>query len=252
MAVSGFLSSSFFPSCSLSFSLSYVFCSLVHACWDNDPSRRPSFAQILKHLHNIQQDVQQMMTTNVVVTPLRQPSDYINTYSSTISYQGRVYMFGGIDSAGRRTNSLFCFSITANTCNLITCFGTIPPPVSHHIAVSWRNKMVVFGGLGGVGTGTVLNDVWILDLDTFLWTNVAAGAVGADSARNFPPPMIPNTATLQGDTLVLFGGKTADQQFVRKVYSFLLETHSWTCLTDTPSNNSNNNNSHSEKQHQQQ
>ncbi|XP_062562572.1 F-box only protein 42 [Armigeres subalbatus] len=95
--------------------------------------------------------------------------------ASLVCYEGFLVLFGGWrhSYAPFQLCTLFdelhAYNITDNRWTIYNlAFG--PPPMTGHSATVHRNKMIVFGGyqktMENLGTS---NDIWVLDLDKFIW-----------------------------------------------------------------------------------
>lgn len=78
-------------------------------------------------------------------------------------------------------------------------YGLSPPPRESHIAVIFETdtirQLIIYGGM----SGKRLDDVWILDLYTYTWTNPKPDGFA-------PLPRSLHTANLIGDRMYIFGG----------------------------------------------
>jgi N-acetylneuraminic acid mutarotase len=82
----------------------------------------------------------------------------------------------------------------------------------------WGSKMVIFGGFV---SGQRVNDIWILDLDTFKWTEVNA-------TGTMPEPRAGHSCVFYQDALYVFGGKDEENNKLSDFWSFNLTTNIWT------------------------
>ena len=51
--------------------------------------------------------------------------------------------------------------------------GPVPPVRDSHTALTWGNKLIIYGGMNGRRLG----DVWILETDPWKWTNVTTQGI---------------------------------------------------------------------------
>ncbi|NUN15992.1 MAG: hypothetical protein HUU55_20385 [Myxococcales bacterium] len=90
-----------------------------------------------------------------------------------------------------------------------------------------RNTMVMFGGTTAF-FGPMLNDTWVLHLDTLQWEQVHTGVVAAPKKRFWATTVIPDGA----DTMLLFGGHDDEVLGNRNdVWTFDLDTQQWSMVT---------------------
>mmetsp|Transcript_15302 Transcript_15302/g.19428 ORF Transcript_15302/g.19428 Transcript_15302/m.19428 type:complete len:410 (-) Transcript_15302:26-1255(-) len=75
--------------------------------------------------------------------------------------QNYLYVMGGRDNQGSRTNDLFSLELSSNTWEKQNCRGTAPAARSFHTCVAANDKLLVFGGANV--NHMVLNDIHILD-----------------------------------------------------------------------------------------
>ena len=86
--------------------------------------------------------------------------------------------------------------------------------------------MYVFGGHGGSGVfpNNLLNDVFILNLITNVWTKpTTSGTIPSGRRRG--------TLIVYGDSMILFGGRTDEQTYTNDVYTLDLTTYKFTKLS---------------------
>src|SRR5690606_14206124 len=97
---------------------------------------------------------------------------------------------------GRFSNSLHAFDFATHTWKLIIPEGsTIPTPRSHHTAVVYRNKMIVFGGYNVPPIDFLLE----FSFQSFKWTQISPGG-------QIPNPRYGHTAVQKDDDMIVFGG----------------------------------------------
>ncbi|MBX5480743.1 MAG: putative Ig domain-containing protein [Myxococcaceae bacterium] len=97
----------------------------------------------------------------------------------------RIYAFGGRDSAGQPTNTLFRYA--GGIWSTVSPVGTAPPARADHV-MAWdaaKSRLVVYGGNGA--NFESLSDVWTYDPATNAWTR-----------QDPPPPPAPTTYTISG------------------------------------------------------
>ncbi|CAM9123882.1 unnamed protein product [Bubo scandiacus] len=94
-----------------------------------------------------------------------------------------------------------------------------PAPRHSHVAVCWRDALVLSGGeLAG---GTLARDVWVFDPFRGGWRELHP----QNGTR--PPGLAGHAAALVDDWLYIFGGRTAEDVFSSQLFRFHLETWAW-------------------------
>lgn len=98
--------------------------------------------------------------------------------ASMVCYQNQLIVFGGWRHPSeypphqqwRLFDELHVYNIKDNRWTMLMPNDGRPPPITGHSATIHRNVMVIFGGYQKVDNGTVnSNDIWCLNLTTFLW-----------------------------------------------------------------------------------
>eukprot|EP00931_Biecheleriopsis_adriatica_P101533 TRINITY_DN7664_c0_g1_i1.p1 TRINITY_DN7664_c0_g1~~TRINITY_DN7664_c0_g1_i1.p1 ORF type:complete len:4295 (+),score=1011.97 TRINITY_DN7664_c0_g1_i1:399-12887(+) len=98
-----------------------------------------------------------------------------------------------------------------------------PPPRSNHTATLYENSLVVFGGHGGVGyQRRAFNDVWILNLDSFRWSELQCHG-------NPPTPRSGHAAFRKDGCVFIFGGWSGEAQF-NDLFMLDVENKDWSDL----------------------
>jgi len=84
---------------------------------------------------------------------------------------GKMIIFGGADERGAALNDVWTFCYRSRTWREITTFGekeaAVPEGREMHCAVVLEREMYVMGGRGR--DGVVLNELWCLDTEKWLW-----------------------------------------------------------------------------------
>jgi dynein heavy chain len=97
-----------------------------------------------------------------------------------------------------------------------------PEPRAYHSMVNYKNKLIIFGGHGGIDyQRTAFNDVYELDLDTFEWRK-------PKPKGNPPEPRGGHVATLmaQKPKMMVFGGWNFNLQF-NNIFLYDIEKEAW-------------------------
>jgi hypothetical protein len=113
-------------------------------------------------------------------------------------------------------------------CSMVLWTPVTPKNATPGAGISTR--LVVFGGAQDYAslTAPALADVWLYSLDTRVWTHLEThGALSL--------PRFGHVASLCGDAMFVFGGRTALQAASNDLLRLDLETGSWTTVTPHPS-----------------
>ncbi|EGC38606.1 roco10, ROCO family protein [Dictyostelium purpureum] len=121
----------------------------------------------------------------------------------------------------------FKFSTPSNSKNgwvLIDCKGQAPPPMVGHSSILWNNNLVIIGGW--FNRARVLNQCFMLNLDSFEWQNFS-------TSGDVPPS---STAalniTLHGDYLLAYYESRGESK--TSIYRLNLESMVWFSLNLKP------------------
>ncbi|XP_069760349.1 host cell factor 1-like isoform X2 [Narcine bancroftii] len=123
----------------------------------------------------------------------------------------KCYLFGGLandsedpkNNIPRYLNDLYTVELKAGSgvvgWDIPVTHGTPPPPRESHTAVVYKDskkpKMIIYGGMSGCRLG----DLWILDVESLVWTKpVTKGST--------PLPRSLHSATVIGNKMYVFGG----------------------------------------------
>ncbi|KAF8317991.1 galactose oxidase [Clavulina sp. PMI_390] len=75
------------------------------------------------------------------------PSPSRRTGHAMITYEGKIYLFGGTDGK-YHYNDTWCYDPMTDQWNNLTCIGFIPSPRESHAAAIVDDTMYIFGGRG--------------------------------------------------------------------------------------------------------
>ncbi|XP_062914475.1 host cell factor 2-like isoform X2 [Mobula hypostoma] len=123
----------------------------------------------------------------------------------------KCYLFGGLandsedpkNNIPRYLNDLYTVELKSGSgvvgWDIPVTHGTPPPPRESHTAVVYKDskkpKMIIYGGMSGCRLG----DLWILDVESLVWTKpVTKGST--------PLPRSLHSATVIGNKMYVFGG----------------------------------------------
>nr|XP_057931491.1 kelch domain-containing protein 4 [Doryrhamphus excisus] len=172
--------------------------------------------------------------TQVVETACPPPSPRLNASLSAHPDKDELILFGGEMFNGKKTylyNDLFFYNIKKNSW-LKSEIPNPPPPRCSHQAVTVSQgggQLWVFGGEFASPNGEQFyhyKDLWVLHLATNTWENIKAP--GGPSGRSG------HRMALSKRQLLVFGGfheSTRDFIYYNDVYSFSLDTFSWSRLS---------------------
>lgn len=114
---------------------------------------------------------------------------------------------------------LHVYCIKNNRWNVINCSGE-PPPTSAHSATVHGNTMIVFGGISSNYSSN--NDVWCIDLDTYIWHKQA-------TSNNKPQPRYGHSQIeLDEKNLMIIGGCIGPNASMNDAWLLNMEGPIWT------------------------
>ncbi|KAM7396225.1 hypothetical protein PAMP_019282 [Pampus punctatissimus] len=176
--------------------------------------------------------------TQVVETTCPPPSPRLNMSLSAHPEKDELILFGGEFFNGKKTylyNDLFFYNIKKNSWVKSEIPNPPPPRCSHQAVVvpQGGGQLWVFGGEFASPNGEQFyhyKDLWVLHLATNTWESIKAP--GGPSGRSG------HRMVLSKRQLLVFGGfheSTRDFIYYNDVYSFSLDTFSWTRLSPSGS-----------------
>jgi dynein heavy chain len=156
-----------------------------------------------------------------------------------------VYLFGGNDfrKPAGPNNDLYKLDMSSNDFywTKVESSARWPEPRSHHSAVVYGSKIIIFGGFRS--SSTRYNDIWILDTTNDEWTQPHQGATRTNAdgevvfLRHWPDVPLPrgaHSATLIGtNQMYVFGGYGGSGYARRDFFDVSvldLETWEWRAL----------------------
>ncbi|XP_028309467.1 host cell factor 1-like [Gouania willdenowi] len=123
----------------------------------------------------------------------------------------RCYLFGGLandsedpkNNIPRYLNDLYCLELRPGSSvvgwEIPSTSGPAPPPRESHTAVAssgrGANRLIIYGGMSGCRLG----DLWMLDIDSLVWSQPAPNGVP-------PLPRSLHSATTINNKMYVFGG----------------------------------------------
>ncbi|XP_072242796.1 kelch domain-containing protein 4 [Leuresthes tenuis] len=176
--------------------------------------------------------------TQVVETTCPPPPPRLNASFSAHPEKDELILFGGEFFNGKKTylyNDLFFYNIKKNNWVKSEIPNPPPPRCSHQAVVvpQGGGQLWVFGGEFASPNGEQFyhyKDLWVLHLATHTWENIKAS--GGPSGRSG------HRMVLSKRQLLVFGGfheSTRDFIYYNDVFSFSLDTFSWSRLAPSGS-----------------
>uniref|UniRef100_A0A915Q0U8 Uncharacterized protein n=1 Tax=Setaria digitata TaxID=48799 RepID=A0A915Q0U8_9BILA len=68
------------------------------------------------------------------------------TGHTVVTYEGKIYMWGGFIAQFELCSKLYCFDPEMKTWSVIPCNGETPPGRARHTAVVYNDMMIIYGG----------------------------------------------------------------------------------------------------------
>jgi len=130
----------------------------------------------------------------------------IRSGHSAVVYNGKMYIFGGRSGTTIVYNDLWAYDFTSQTWANVSTTGTVPIARSSHTAsLTSSGTWIIFGG-GSAAANTQFNDIYYLNLNTFVWTT--------PTTTNNPPPREYHSAVITPSNIVyIFGGASNTASF---------------------------------------
>ncbi|CAG8495640.1 1551_t:CDS:2, partial [Paraglomus occultum] len=133
----------------------------------------------------------------------------------------KMYIFGG-EAEGYHMNDLLALDVASMNSGEARWEVVVPandPPSgrSGHVAVTFNEKIYIFGGTDG---NKCYNDTWCYDIRSNTWTElVCIGYI--------PLPRDSHGATLVGDVVYVFGGKGSEGEELGDLAAFRITNKRW-------------------------
>jgi host cell factor len=152
-------------------------------------------------------------------------------HSLTVIGDHRIVLFGGVESLTKPNffNDLHILHIEDGffRWEKIEISGNVPPARESHSAVLHYDQLIIFGG--SRGTIERLNDVWMLDLNTFTWNMLECKGCS-------PTGRSQHSADVIDDKMYVFGGMvdSTSMESIRvtnELYYLDLYTFEWDIYT---------------------
>ncbi|KAJ4457450.1 putative tip elongation aberrant protein 1 [Paratrimastix pyriformis] len=150
------------------------------------------------------------------IIPLPTPRSGHGAVPVVVNSSPKMFVFGGLKGADTTSEALFfdpetlCWSCAALS-------GEAPSGRQQHTMNVWGNKVIIFGGIDG--TGQVLADLHILNLETMTWSSPMCGG-------EVPLGRYGHASLLFRDQLVVFGGMSDEEPF-NDAFALDLVSRNW-------------------------
>ncbi|KAL1124381.1 hypothetical protein AAG570_001010 [Ranatra chinensis] len=145
---------------------------------------------------------------------------------SACSYGNAMYVFGGCTCTSTTFNDLWMLDLsTRKWCRLLT-MGSYPSPKACASLVYYNSSLVLFGGWTHPSpyplhqAWRTFNELHIYDIESNRWNCIT-------NPTNAPPPMAGHSATVHGDSMIVFGGLQGHNGGSNDVWCLNMKTHTW-------------------------
>eukprot|EP00298_Acanthocystis_sp_HF-20_P010670 c18982_g1_i3.p1 GENE.c18982_g1_i3~~c18982_g1_i3.p1 ORF type:complete len:817 (+),score=310.20 c18982_g1_i3:1603-4053(+) len=145
------------------------------------------------------------------------PPGRFNTASCFMD-DSRMLVFGGCDKDSKSLNDVSAFNVGTATWDSYRITGTEPSPREGHSAVSFADKLYIFGGKK---SSDYLAELAILDIEDLSWISPVITTGVAPSARSAH-----STAVVEG-FMYIIGGQGENDKLLNDVHSLDLHTMGW-------------------------
>jgi len=144
------------------------------------------------------------------------PDSISKRHSHCAVYHGAsmsMFVFGGCTSTSSTFNDLLQFNLTSRTWSRPRAIGTYPSPKALATMIEDKEKLILFGGWTHVSPyplhqpWKLFSELHTFDIQESRWCHLQPA-----SGANWPPPTAGHSATLHGDSMVVFGGLQKTQE----------------------------------------
>lgn len=143
-------------------------------------------------------------------------------YGHTISTIGStLYVFGG-QCDDHFFDDLVSYDLSTlqspnSKWNFIKPNSPSPPPRTNHTMITFDEKLYLFGGTDGK---LWYSDTWCFDPRTLLWSQL-------DCAGYIPSPCEGHSATIVGDIMYVFGGRSSEGKDLGSLSALKIHSRKW-------------------------
>ncbi|PRP86474.1 hypothetical protein PROFUN_05256 [Planoprotostelium fungivorum] len=142
----------------------------------------------------------------------------IRKYHSATAYKRNIFIFGGLDEAGKPLNDLWTFDTGFNKWENQSQKGKVPSRRYGHSTICFGDHLYLFGGTDGK---IYFDDLYRLDMKTLQWHPL--NCPNGPSARAF------HGCTQMYSKMMVHGGR-GEQGIVSDLKSFDTNTNQWTTV----------------------
>jgi|GEM_PF-3324194 len=145
-------------------------------------------------------------------------------YHEAVLYNGKMYVFGGYDGTSIY-NDVWELNLSTFVWTQKSPTGGPPAARYNHTCIEYNGKMYLFGGEDTIPvTPTYYNDIWELNLSTFVWTQKSPTG-GPPAART------QHVAAEDNGKLYIHAGHDQSYTTVNDFWELNLSTFVWTQLS---------------------
>lgn len=149
---------------------------------------------------------------------------------SAIVYKNSMFVFGGGSSTQTTFNDLWRYDLSSRLWVRPTSTGSYPSPKACSTLVRYKDFLILMGGWRHPSTFPPYQLLRLFDeLHAY---NVSENRwMALNATHDGPPPVTGHSATVHGDSMVVFGGYTLEEHVgtrLNDIYSLDLTTLAWT------------------------
>lgn len=127
-----------------------------------------------------------------------------------------MIVFGGF-AIGHRSNSVYSLNLSSEKWK-VAHTNQGPRGRSNHSAVVYKDHMIIFGGTND--EGEKMNDLWKLDLRTYVWEEIVGNGDKPSSRSG-------HSAVVYTDLMIVFGGMKDITKETNDMYTYNIENNTW-------------------------
>ncbi|CAH2083850.1 unnamed protein product [Euphydryas editha] len=178
-------------------------------------------------------DIKTLEWSTPTVTGI-QPNDKYEHSACII--KNKMYIFGGIiieNSPNKYSQDVHSLDLDTMQWRFINVHGTPPSPRAYHTAISYLDRMYIFGGIRTLNNVNNLYDykekiycsqVYYLDTTSETW--VTTNPIGT-----WPESREKHSAWLYNDYMYIFGGRNTNTvTYFNDLYRYSMKGNFWECL----------------------